>query len=54
MIKSIGDNYSIYGLINVKPAKKIANVRPSNTTFESFNYAFTFNTMFVMVWSSQN
>jgi hypothetical protein len=48
MIKSIGDNYRIYGLIIVKLVKKLLmlNYGFSNTTFEPFNYVFTCNTMF--------
>jgi hypothetical protein len=43
MIKSIGDNYIIYGLIIVKIVKKLLmiNYEVSNATFETPNYAFT-------------
>jgi hypothetical protein len=56
MIKSIGYRYRIYGLISVKPTNVLLmlDYGPSNATFEPFNYAFTLNTMFGMVWSSQN
>jgi hypothetical protein len=43
MIKSIGDNYRIYGLIIVKTAKKwlVLNYGFSNATFETPNHVFT-------------
>jgi hypothetical protein len=43
MIKSIGDNYSIYDFIIIKIAKKeeVLNHGLSNTTFEPPNHAFT-------------
>jgi len=42
MIKSIGDNYMIYGLIIVKIAKKLImlNYVLSNATFETPNHVF--------------
>jgi hypothetical protein len=42
MIKSIGDNYRIYGLIIVKIAKKslVLDYGLSNATFETPNHAF--------------
>jgi hypothetical protein len=41
MIKSIGDNYKIYGLIIVKTPKKslVLDYRLSNATFETPNHA---------------
>jgi hypothetical protein len=41
MIKSIGDNYKIYGLIMVKTAKKLLmlDYGLSNTIFEPLNHA---------------
>jgi hypothetical protein len=43
MIKSIGDNYKIYGLIIVETAKKslVLDYELSNATFETPNHAFT-------------
>jgi len=43
MIKSIGDNYRIYGLIIVKTTKKLLmlNYGLSNAIIEPFNHAFT-------------
>jgi len=43
MIKSIKDNYRIYGLIIVKITKKslVLNYGLSNATFETLNHAFT-------------
>jgi hypothetical protein len=43
MIKNIGDNYRIYGLIIVKIVKKsiVLNYGLSNATFEKPNLAFT-------------
>jgi hypothetical protein len=43
MIKSIGDNYKIYGLIMVKTAKNLLMLDYvfSNTTFEPLNHALT-------------
>jgi hypothetical protein len=43
MIKSIGDNYRIYGLIIVKTIKKllVLNYGLSNATFETLNHVFT-------------
>jgi hypothetical protein len=43
MIKSIRDNYRIYGFIIIKIAKKllILNYELSNATFETPNHAFT-------------
>jgi hypothetical protein len=43
MIKSIGDNYKIYGLIIVKTAKKslMLDYGLSNATFETPNHGFT-------------
>jgi hypothetical protein len=43
MIKNIGDNYRIYGLIIVKTAKKLLmlDYGLSNATFETPNHAFT-------------
>jgi hypothetical protein len=43
MIKKIGDNYRIYGLIVVKIAKKslVLDYRLSNAIFETPNHAFT-------------
>jgi hypothetical protein len=43
MIKNIGDNYRIFGLIIVKIAKKslVLNYGLSNATFEPPNHAFT-------------
>jgi hypothetical protein len=51
MIESIGDDYRIYGLIIVKLqiVLLMLDYGLSNATFEPLNYAFTFNTMFVMV-----
>jgi hypothetical protein len=42
MIKSIGDNYRIYGLIIAKTAKKLLmlDYGLSNATFETPNHAF--------------
>jgi hypothetical protein len=42
MIKSIGDNYKIYGLIIVKIAKKLLmlNYGLSNAIFETPNHTF--------------
>jgi hypothetical protein len=42
MIKSIGDNYRVYGLIIVKIAKKLLmlDYGLSNATFETPNHAF--------------
>jgi len=42
MIKSIGDNYKIYGLIIVKIAKKslMLDSGLSNATFETPNHTF--------------
>jgi hypothetical protein len=42
MIKSIGDNYKIYGLIIVKTVKKslVLNYGLSNSIFETPNHAF--------------
>jgi hypothetical protein len=42
MIKIIGDNYKIYGLIIVKTAKKslVLDYVFSNATFETPNHAF--------------
>jgi len=50
MIKSIRDNYRIYGLIIIKIAKKllILNYELSNATFETPNHAFTLD-----VWRQQ-
>jgi hypothetical protein len=47
MIKSIGDDYSIYGLIIVKLQffLLMLDYGLSNATFEPLNYAFTLNTM---------
>jgi hypothetical protein len=45
MIKSIGDNYGIYGLIIVKIKKTkslMLDHELSKTTFEPANHAFTF------------
>ncbi len=46
MIKNIGDNYRIYGLIIVKIAKKslVLNYGLSNATFERPNHAFALYT----------
>jgi hypothetical protein len=43
MIKKIGDNYRIYGLIIVKIAKQliVLDYGLSNATFEIANHAFT-------------
>ncbi len=43
MVKSIGDNYRIYGLIIVKTAKKsvMLDYKFSNASFETPNHAFT-------------
>jgi hypothetical protein len=43
MIKRIGDNYRIYGLIIVKIAKKslMLDYGFSNATFETPNHTFT-------------
>jgi hypothetical protein len=44
MIKSIGDNYKIYGLIIIKTTKKSSLVLDyglSNAIFEPPNHAFT-------------
>jgi hypothetical protein len=43
MIKSIGDNYRTYGLIIVETIlkKHLLDYGLSNTTFETFNHAFT-------------
>jgi hypothetical protein len=43
MIKNIGDNYKIYGLIIVKTAKKslMLDYRFSNATFETTNHVLT-------------
>jgi len=43
MIKNIGDNYKIYGLIIVKTTKKslMLDYRLSNATFETSNHALT-------------
>jgi hypothetical protein len=43
MIKIIGDNYMIYGLIIVKTIKKSLMLDDglSNATFEPLNHAFT-------------
>jgi len=45
MIKKIRDNYRIYGLIIVETAKKLIllDYGLSNTTFKTFNHAFTQN-----------
>jgi len=42
MIKNIGDNYRIYGLIIVKITKKslVLDYRLSNAIFETPNHAF--------------
>jgi hypothetical protein len=42
MIKIIGDNYRIYGLIIAKNSKKllVLNYGFSNATFEPLNHAF--------------
>jgi hypothetical protein len=42
MIKNIGDNYRIYGLIIIKIAKKslVLNYGLSSVTFETLNPAF--------------
>jgi hypothetical protein len=42
MIKNIGDNYRIYGLIIVKSVKKslVLDYGLSNATFETPNHAF--------------
>jgi len=42
MIKIVGDNYRIYGLIIVKIAKKslVLDYGLSNATFETLNYVF--------------
>ncbi len=54
MIKSIGDNYRIYGLIIVKTTKKLhmLNYALSNATFETLNTAFilcqTFEKLFII------
>jgi hypothetical protein len=54
MIKIIGDNYEIYGLIIVKIAKKLLmlDYGLSNATFETPNHAFalcqTFEKIFVI------
>jgi hypothetical protein len=47
MIKSIRDNYRIYGLIIVEIAKKLIflDYGLSNTTFEALNHAFTQNNL---------
>jgi hypothetical protein len=43
MIKNIGDNYRIYGLIIAKTTKKLLmlDYGLSNVTFETPNHAFT-------------
>jgi len=43
MVKSIGDNYRIYGLIIVKTTKKLLMLeyKLSNVSFETPNCAFT-------------
>jgi hypothetical protein len=43
MIKTIGDNYRIYGLIIIKTAKELLmlDYGISNATFETPNHAFT-------------
>ncbi len=43
MIKNIGDNYRIYGLLIFKFTKKLLllDYEFSNATFETFNHAFT-------------
>jgi hypothetical protein len=42
MIKNIGDNYRIYGLVIVKTARKsvVLDYGLSNATFETPNHAF--------------
>jgi hypothetical protein len=40
MIKHIGDNYRIYGLMIVKIAKKLLDYGLSNATFETPTHAF--------------
>jgi hypothetical protein len=42
MIKNIGDNYRIYGLIIIKTAEKslVLDYRLSNATFETPNHGF--------------
>jgi hypothetical protein len=47
MIKNIGDNYRIYGLIIFETAKKLIflDYELSNTTFEALNHAFTQNNL---------
>jgi hypothetical protein len=51
MIKSIGGNYWVYGLIIVKLQKHLPmlDYELSNATFDPLNYAFALNTMFGMV-----
>jgi hypothetical protein len=46
MIKSIGDNYRIYGLIIVKTVKKtlMLDYGLSNATFETLNHASPIST----------
>jgi hypothetical protein len=50
MIKKIGDNYGIYGLIFIKIAKKLLMLiyGLSNATFETPNYVFALD-----VWMQQ-
>jgi len=47
MIKNIGDNYRIYGLIIFEIAKNLIllNCGLSNTSFEALNHAFTQNNL---------
>jgi hypothetical protein len=45
MIKNIGDNYRIYGLIIVKTTKKLLMLKYGllNATFETSNHVFALN-----------
>jgi hypothetical protein len=52
MIKNIGDNYRIYGLIIVKTTKKslVLDYGLSNATFETPNHAFAL----LKLWQQQH
>jgi len=53
MIKNIGDNYRIYGLIIVKNEKKllVLDYGLSNATFETPNHAFALGKFSMNFWN---